>query len=607
MNAPQITKISLLHLPFITEDSYEVLVNLKNFDKTKHRVIVQVNMKNYEPYGNTVIIKIPKSPELATANNLLRIKAFIYDFVNDKIVESRLQEFVMKKQLQSVNNPLPIERFSDYQPQTSASEIIHYEPSNRLSKTVPVIVGATSMAKAKNAVFKIKLSRNVKSKSFVPLGVPDFGGNPENYYFVFDYSLRSSDIDELTFTITDQNGDLVYGQSYLKPVQVQAKPVLKHFLSTAIPNQRVQPQSNLLIPTVSNPLLDKGYTDMGNYQLYWEGFDNDGIFDSSRFRDNSFKATIIATKKGRSKKAEVKFSTKSSSQVDWVDVKINAKTKRIDATLRVNLKDGGAEGLYCKTYNPDEEISYESYTPTTNAQDPLANVSVTVCPWDNIPANVLSGINQPVIKSRTKSFTDLESLVLKGLEYYWGRNSKHFIAKNLKIDTQSFEFYMNAVNSEQNAMGDIELIYNTNGEWLRSGNPGSIKDPITAVGNLISRQGICYNVGYIKHDWDNDKYDGWRYASEKSEEDEFKLTSAHEIGHEILKKFGGTFYSYGHKGTVNTVTQNMENSAPPYPQNSEIDIMPYYPKSPPASLHKMYAAANADVLGLLWLTKIEIK
>lgn len=42
-------------------------------------------------------------------------------------------------------------------------------------------------------------------------------------------------------------------------------------------------------------------------------------------------------------------------------------------------------------------------------------------------------------------------------------------------------------------------------------------------------------------------------------------------------------------------------------KKSEIDIMPYYPISPNLSLFKNYAASEKDVLGLVWLTKIEIK
>lgn len=79
-----------------------------------------------------------------------------------------------------------------------------------------------------------------------------------------------------------------------------------------------------------------------------------------------------------------------------------------------------------------------------------------------------------------------------------------------------------------------------------------------------------------------------------------------EIGHEILKSYGGTTYSYGHKGSVNVVTQNMKDDSPPYPSGGEIDIMPYYPSSPPPSMYNRYVAAEKDVLSLIWLTKIKI-
>ena len=48
------------------------------------------------------------------------------------------------------------------------------------------------------------------------------------------------------------------------------------------------------------------------------------------------------------------------------------------------------------------------------------------------------------------------------------------------------------------------------------------------------------------------------YSYENNEDVDFKFTTAHEIGHEILKSYGGTAYSYGHKGSVNVVTQKNE-------------------------------------------------
>ena len=91
------------------------------------------------------------------------------------------------------------------------------------------------------------------------------------------------------------------------------------------------------------------------------------------------------------------------------------------------------------------------------------------------------------------------------------------------------------------------------------------------------------------------------------EDKEFMFTAAHEIGHEILKAFGDVYYSYGHKGSVNTIMQSAKKDAPEYPKSGEIDIMPYYPFSPPLSIYDRYVASEKDVLGLIWLTKIDVR
>ena len=75
----------------------------------------------------------------------------------------------------------------------------------------------------------------------------------------------------------------------------------------------------------------------------------------------------------------------------------------------------------------------------------------------------------------------------------------------------------------------------------------------------MSREAICYNVGYIKYS------KSWEYQKSNDEDLGFMDTSAHEIGHTILKAYGGTIYSYGHKGSVNTVLQNQKSNAPKFP------------------------------------------
>ena len=175
-------------------------------------------------------------------------------------------------------------------------------------------------------------------------------------------------------------------------------------------------------------------------------------------------------------------------------------------------------------------------------------------------------------------------------------------AKGININSESYEVFMTSVNTEDNAMDDVDFVYNTNRSWMRSGNPGTATgNPISWVGNLISREAICYNVGYIKY------ADKWEYQQESDENLEFKFTSAHEVGHEILKSYGGTAYSYGHKESVNVVTQSMKENAPEFPSSGEIDIMPYYPNDPQISMYNRYTAAEKDVLSLIWLSKLEIK
>lgn len=225
----------------------------------------------------------------------------------------------------------------------------------------------------------------------------------------------------------------------------------------------------------------------------------------------------------------------------------------------------------------------------------------TECPWDDIPSiSILP--NKPIIKQRTRSFADLEKLAIDGLNYLWGRNKNHNVAKDVKIIGESFEVYINPININTKSMDDLDLVYNTNGDWMRSGNPGTATlNPISWIGNLVSREAICYNTGYIEYS------NGWGYQIDSEEDVEFKETSAHEIGHEILKSYGGTAYSYGHKGSVNVVTQNKNKNSTNYPLTGEIDLMPYYQNYIPISERKRIIAAEKDVLSLIWLTKIKIK
>lgn len=323
----------------------------------------------------------------------------------------------------------------------------------------------------------------------------------------------------------------------------------------------------------ANVIYEEQFTDgsmlkVGSHPWYWDGFDSNGILDTKMLTDSTNLNLLSKVWLDD----EVEFETvdfkANYSEVKWVDVVIDKNIKRIDVTLRVNLTDGGAKGL-------------------NN--------------WNDIPKKELIAGKDPIkIRTKRKSFEDLEELAKDGINYHWGRNQNHFSAKNVDINGDKYELFVNTINSKTNAMDDVELIYNTNRNWMRSGNPGTVDDPISFIGNIVSREAICYNVGYIKSSH-------WRYQIDSNEDINFKETSAHEIGHTILKSYGGTFYSYGHKGSVNTITQSESSDAKKYPRSGEIDIMPYYTDFVPYRERKRMVAAERDCISLLWLTKIKLQ
>lgn len=437
--------------------------------------------------------------------------------------------------------------------------------------------------------FDITFELDKNEKSVVPFGILDFNNNSENPFFSFKYKLSKSKIDSLSFQILDESDTVIYQMTSLKAVIVEAskkpeilfeakKPTEGPLISKTWDFQKIYNKYAILEPD--------DYTSEGEYFIHWDGFDDNEIYDSTRFNDKKLKAKIIATKGNKQKSLTVGFSTKYS-KVDWTDVKIDKKAKRIDVTLRVNLKDGGEEGLSCwpntRNFNP----------PYTKSE---------ICDWDKIPQSEIDPAN-PIIKNRTRSFSDLEKLAIEGLNYHWSRNKNNSQGKNVKINDDFFEVYTNAVNTSVKAMDDINLIYNTNKEWLRSMNPGSVSNIQSFFGQVMPER-VVYNVGYMKGE------KRWYWMGDFGTIDkDFSYTSAHEIGHEILKLYAvnNDFYSYKHKGSSSlSDTLPVSEGGVDYPSIGEIDLMKYFNNEPRWKDFSRVVVAEFDLLGLLWLSKIKI-
>lgn len=147
----------------------------------------------------------------------------------------------------------------------------------------------------------------------------------------------------------------------------------------------------------------------------------------------------------------------------------------------MNLADGGDEGLRCfeKDYDTDEKIRQMG----------------TVCPWDDIPPSVINSSN-PIIRQRTRLFNALERLALDGIEKYWSRNTTY----NVYVKNEKYNLFVKAINTSENSMNELSLIFNTNTSWGRSGNPGFFGK-------------IFYNIGYCNFlDWYEPSFlNSWGY------------------------------------------------------------------------------------------------
>ncbi len=252
---------------------------------------------------------------------------------------------------------------------------------------------------------------------FVPLGVPAYGGAEEKGNIKFIIGIEDNDAEKLLIQVRQ-------GNSVIYEEEINDGPMLK----------------------------------IGSHTWYWDGFDKNGILDTKLLIDyTNLNLLSKVWFEGETGFETVDFEAEYS-EVNWVDVKIDKLAKRIDVTLRVNLTDGRANGTEddCKT------VGSGSYAPMR-----------TVCPWDKIPDNELRKYGKTPIKIRTKSFLDLKTMVLEGINTYWSRRFTN--TQDTIINDENWEIIVTAENVDDSniSLNDIPLIYNTNNSWSRSGNPES--------------------------------------------------------------------------------------------------------------------------------------
>lgn len=449
--------------------------------------------------------------------------------------------------------------------------------------------GQPSIAEEFDFNIKIKLIE----EDFLPLGISNFKGEKENDKIRFNIIIEGKGVNSWHFIVRYKDNviyELFSSTIELEEVVVTGKLNKKN--KSIEKNEEEQKTES------------KRFWPAGTYMVEWSGFDKNGIYDSTIFTSEEglnislagqaeFKQKIYGLKK------PIRFNYK---EVDWLDLKIDRNTNKIETILRVDLQDGGENGLECSSHITGGRFNAHWETE---------------CPWDNIPASTIMP-SQPIIKTRTRSFEDLKKLALEGLKQHWSRSSNNGlkVGKSISISGENYQVDLSPINSSENALNGVSLLFNTNTSWSRSGNPGFLAK-------------LSYNVGYIKYS------NGWGYQTEGDEDLDFKETAAHEIGHPILLAFANAVYSWEHKGSSYLFPQDtkstpdnskskiilekmthkyyMETSGEYYPLNGEIDLMKYYNSKDPtekkvaAPDSSRTVASEFDVKGLIWLTKISPK
>ncbi|HEF0010724.1 PAAR domain-containing protein [Citrobacter braakii] len=282
--------------------------------------------------------------------------------------------------------------------------------------------------------------------------------------------------------------------------------------------------------------------EQGEHEWYWDGYSNAGILDTRKLKSKSLTVRLIALRGDQMIKVDLALNNSPKEQ-DWVDVLINRTSTTVDVFWRVAFDDGGIDGM--------------------------------------------NQLLQPV------SYIDLQKLAKQGIEFYWSRNGTRVPGIGDGIITRQGKYKVSVsvgVNTTA-SMPSFSLVECLESEYGRSSS-------------LAGFRKICHNYGFYYSRYIQGLEPDYNAAAESR----FKLDSAHEMGHILLNKYGAGSspdYSWSHKKTSTVLTQE---PLPGFkmPRQGEIDLMKYSDNPAPALIqYSNSIAANEDVKGLIWLSRVE--
>lgn len=414
--------------------------------------------------------------------------------------------------------------------------------------------------------FRVTIKK-VETDYFLPLGIKNPKKEKENIsdHIKIKFRIRYQAAKEYEIQIYDKDSKLIWQEFFLQGVTITA-------------NRSVG--NNLIF---HDPQDSEDTYPVGDYTYEWDGFDLEGNYDSTRMLGELTFKIIGKSYDGKESEDEKTVECEYAEQ-EYVDILINKYSKTINVTIRIDFQDGGTKGL---------NTGYIAAPDGARVKDD----------WEIVPQKEINQLKKEPLKTRTKTYDELLNLAYDGIKKYWSRNGGNTIGTNIEINGETYEVWTNPVDAKKKCTDDISLVfmtnYDSNSMFSRSSNPGRVRDWYSFWANFAAQR-VLYAVGYYSYKFKNGNI-SWYYDDDSSAEKDFKYTAAHELGHEILSAFGGGEYSMKHKGTSTFIFQERLSSST-LPESGEVDLMKYYNGE---DLTRTIAAEE-DVIGLIWLSKIEI-